>query len=144
LGPSALFDFFTHRSSDFACKIGLLSSDEVTVHSLSLYFYIFFMTCALEAPFYISYLMFRKLGLLRSTQILILCNLATHPLVTFGFPWLAQSFNWNTAQSSLAKEIFAPLVESLLIRRLGKLGWTESFALGVAANLFSWWVGTKL
>ena len=108
------------------------------------YLRVFGWTCGFEAFIYLPLLLLKNTSLKRSIGILLAANFATHPLVTFFLPGLAASLGLATAGAVVLKEVFAPTVEAIVIRRLSKLSWTESIAVSFAANLFSWWAGASL
>jgi hypothetical protein len=108
------------------------------------YFVLFGATLLLEAPWYVPWITLRGRGLKRGFEVLFFANLATHPAITFIFPPLAVALGWNVLTSLVAKEAFAFVVETAVIRFLAKLSWRESVALSFCANLFSWWLGAYL
>ncbi len=93
---------------------------------------------------YLPLLLARKNKLTRALALILILNLATHPLVTFVFPMFGQGLGLNMASAIVLKETFAPLVETLILRRGSNLSWSEAAALAVAANLFSWWLGAYI
>lgn len=142
LSPLSLLRFFAHGDLEFLCKVTLGSQDRPYDFWLPGYFPLFALTVIFEMPIYVSYLRWRGEGFRRSLDFVVFANLLTHPLVTYGFPNLALRMEWNLAQSTLAKEIFAPLAEALLLKWMTKLNWLEAALLALLANLFSWWLGT--
>jgi len=144
LSPPVIFEFLLGPSVDFQCKILLASGDSFVALSLMQYLPVFLWTCILEAPFYLICLRLKKTSWQRSFAILFFANLATHPLVTFAFPLLAEKWQLPMVYSALLKETFAPVVETLVIKKFSRLSWLGSIALSFAANLFSWWVGAYL
>jgi hypothetical protein len=44
----------------------------------------------------------------------------------------------------LAEEIFAPVVEAVILRKIANIPWLYAALISVAANLFSWWIGALL
>ena len=71
-----------------------------------------------------------------------LLNLATHPIIFILFPIILPKLGeFNYLNYLVAAEIFAPLVEAILLAKVFKLkiGW--AVVSSVAANLFSWSVG---
>jgi hypothetical protein len=142
LDPVTLAQFFLQKNIPFECTITLASIDGVTVKFNDVYLWIFLWTLLLEAPFYLGYLLWRKYSLKTSLIVLVAANLATHPAVTFVIPSFTHAAGLRVADGAIIKEIFAPLVEMFIVKKMTRLSWAESFALAVAANLFSWWVGS--
>jgi hypothetical protein len=109
---------------------------------LLFYFKALFLTLILEAPFYRWCLEGKSVQAFFAA--LILCNLATHPMVFYGFPSLAATLGIPTYFNLLMSEIFAPVVEAtLLCFAWGVRPWKASLTM-FAANLFSWWMGGLL
>ena len=118
------------------------------VPSLSMdYFLIFLWTCFLELPFY-SVALSRAPAVARFA-VLLLANLATHPVVFFAFPRLIGSY----LTSVLASEAFAIAVEVSIVLAVLRKFWRDpaerdspmaTAAVICAANLFSWQIGIYL
>lgn len=144
LAPNVLFDFYTNRQLELECTVLLSSSETPVSMSLLTYVSTFAWTCGLEALVYLPLLLARKNKLTRALALILILNLATHPLVTFVFPMFGQGLGLNMASAIVLKETFAPLVETLILRRGSNLSWSEAAALAVAANLFSWWLGAYI
>jgi hypothetical protein len=108
------------------------------------YLWVFLKTCLCEAPFY--FLLFRRRGLPYFLAVLVGANLLTHPAVYFVFPAVFKNFMMYLGTA----EIFAPLVESILVCWLlfrsserspgGAAPWVAVLVI-FAANLFSWQMG---
>lgn len=100
----------------------------------------FLKTFVLELPIY--FLFFRTLknipALLKMNSVL---NLATHPAVFFVIPIILTELNATYLHYLLVAEIFAPVIEALILHKFYKLGLGRSFAAAVCANLFSWSLG---
>ena len=70
-----------------------------------------------------------------------LMNIATHPIVSWFFPWLMNTLQRPTSNYILLSELFAPLAEAILLRYVFKLSWRLSLLASIFANIFSWWAG---
>ena len=145
LGPVSVAAFLAGASSvPFDCQVMLSSVDAPQAWTIAEYAPIFAWTCLLEAPFFVGFALRKGTGWPRAVALLAAANLATHPVVTFVFPLIAESNSWPIVYSTLGKEAFAPLVETLLVRKITKAGWLASLLIAFAANLFSWWIGSLL
>ncbi len=110
------------------------------------YFIYFLKTCAYESPFY--YLCFRGLPFPRILALIVLLNLATHPIVFFVIPLLFSRY----FAAALFSEAFAPTIEvalAYLVLRRAMPGETRAKVAARAswlliANLFSWEAGMFL
>lgn len=107
------------------------------------YLSLFSLTYALETPIY--FLGLRKYSKLRQILFIsLVLNLATHPIVCFLFPVLADILRMNYDQYLILAEVFAPLVEFLLLRFVFKFSMQRSLLVAVAANLVSWLIGSRI
>lgn len=97
-------------------------------------------TLALEFPLY--WLFFRSMGWKKVVALTFVVNLASHPLVTFAWPLLIQKMGWSFGHFILAAELFAPIVETLIIRYGWKISWKRSILAAFVANLLSWTMGS--
>lgn len=104
--------------------------------SALLYLKVFILTCLLEFPFY-----FVCLGRRAFIATLIL-NLATHPMVSFGIPYLMRGEDYYLCL--WVGEVFAPALEGFLLGYVWKVKWTRAVSIAILANLVSWWVGVYL
>jgi hypothetical protein len=98
-------------------------------------------TCALELPIYLLILVNRSALMLKVVLAAILVNIASHPLVYFGFPWLSIQLGLSYAPMLASAEVFAPALEIVLLLFCFQFSKTRASVGAVAANLFSWWVG---
>lgn len=108
--------------------------------SLVEYLPYFLKTFALELPVYFIFLRTLK----RIPEILkinTVLNLATHPIVFYLIPVILMQLNANYLNYLVVAEIFAPLVEALILYRIFKVRVSRAFAASICANLFSWSVG---
>jgi hypothetical protein len=144
LAPDTVFDFFANRSVELDCKIMLSSVESGSAMALNEYLRVFGWTCGLEAVVYLPLLLLKKNGFGRSLLVVIAANIATHPLITYVFPIVFESIGLGVASSVVMKELFAPLVETLVLRRFTNLTWLESATVSFGANFFSWWAGSAL
>lgn len=89
-----------------------------------------------------SFLRFNQLRKIIVTSILI--NLATHPIVFFVFPYMSGKGDWTFTTYLLVAEVFAPIVEAVILKFLFKLPVQKAAMAAILANLFSWTVGVLL
>ncbi len=141
--PAGLLHYaFSLATVEQACLWAMQSvADKVPFTPLTEYLPVLGLTCLLEAPVYLAATWKRWKAFLPA---LLLCNLATHPLVHYAFPELGPSFGWNYAAILTVAEIFAPLTEAALLIAVWKVKWPKAIGLMVVGNLFSWWVGIHL
>jgi hypothetical protein len=144
LGPVVVAAFLSGGAVPFDCQVMLSSLDSSQSWTIAAYAQVFAWTCLLEAPFFVGYALKRGLGWPKAFALLAGANLATHPLVTFALPIIAESSGWVVVYSTLVKEAFAPLVETLVVRRFTGASWVAALGVAFAANLFSWWIGSLL
>lgn len=100
----------------------------------------FLKTCVLEFPIY--YLILYQIK--KWNQLLfisVLLNLATHPFIFLGLPVIFAQFNGNYFQYLITAEVFAPIVEMLMLFYLFKIKWRLAFFSALLANLVSWTIG---
>ncbi|MBC7464537.1 MAG: hypothetical protein H7256_00970 [Bdellovibrio sp.] len=117
-----------------------LPTDTLT---LTQYLPFFLKTYAFELPFY--YFFLRKI--FSTTKILrinLVINLATHPFIFIMLPLILVRFEFNYFQYLVVAEIFAPLVEALILNQLFKVRWQTAVVASLVANLISWTVGVLL
>lgn len=105
----------------------------------SLYSKYFVTTVLIEAPVYFFALRF--LAFKTKLKLVLSVNLATHPIVFYLFPWVLMHWHLNYGAYVLSAEIFAPLVEGLMIWKIFKVPASAAFAAAFAANIISWWLG---
>ncbi len=136
--PGLAIDLISQSLSSAECREVLGQLSEVPEVSLLIYLKYFFLTCLLESPFY---WMAVRSGTRRFLSAVVLCNLATHPIVCFGIPFLMSLVHGNYGQGLAVGEVFAPVVEALLLIGVWKVPQARAWTLSILANLFSWWVG---
>ena len=104
--------------------------------TLMQYLPFFLKTLLLELPIY--YLFFRTLkSIPKILQINFLVNLATHPIVFFIIPMILMKLNGNYLNYLVTAEVFAPLVETLILVYYFKFSLRSAIATAICANLFS-------
>ncbi len=116
----------------------------VTASDFELSFYLkyFGMTLLLEGPIY--FLGLTMLPWPKRLLAIVVVNLATHPIIFYIFPLILSRFDATYSTYLLTAEIFAPVVEALLLWKLFKLSPSKAFSIAIAANLISWWLGVLL
>lgn len=123
-----------------ACRMLLDDSPIPQTMSLDLYVQIFLLTCLLELPIYWRFTR-RQLGAFNVFRMLLTLNLATHPAVTWLFPWIFSKTDLMVRDYLLVSELFAIVVETIIITSIYKVRLPKAFVVSLFANLFSWWVG---
>src|SRR4051812_41063652 len=103
--------FLTRGMGDPVCSIALDSAPAAPSFEAGSYLVVFALTCALEFPFYLAALRSWRKGALAALAL----NLATHPVIVFAMPWLVSRLEGTSAESLLCSELFAPLVEAILL-----------------------------
>lgn len=125
------------------CRILLEPPMSVNFPAWRTYLGLFGITCILEGPIYWAF--FRSLlSTKRILQAILLLNLATHPLVTWGYPWIFMSRKFLVRDYLLAAEFSAIAIEALLLMTIFKTGKGRALLSSFAANLFSWWTALYL
>ncbi len=97
-----------------------------------------FVTFLVEAPFFLLTVRMFNVGWRRGLVALVICNLATHPVIHFVLLPVAASQQWSVLKFVLAAELFAALGESLIVQRVYQRRSLALGALVVLANLISW------
>ncbi len=108
------------------------------------YLKIFGLTNLLEWPFYAFFLKRWGVSLKKSIGIVLILNLATHPIVCFVWPALGQAVGASYGQYIIFSEIFAPLIEAVILARLLKKSYVDCFWIALFCNLISWNIGVFL
>ncbi len=104
------------------------------------YLSVFFFTCLLEFPVYFVFLI-RESKIIRLVLITFLLNIATHPLIYLGMPLIFSKWNITYLQYLIIAEVFAPVVEAILLRKIFHTSWRTAIYSAAFANLFSWTIG---
>ena len=108
--------------------------------SLQIYLPYLFKTFILEFPVY--YLFLRKdFKLPKIIFLNFILNIATHPMVFFGWPSLLSLFDANYLTYLVIAEIFAPTVEAAILVAVFKMNLRQAVIAGLSANLLSWSIG---
>jgi hypothetical protein len=141
--PIEVINYFFH-SSFFSsnCNDVLTLNAMVPKINFSLYIFIFLLTCFLESSFYL--ILIKNQSLKKKLLALLICNLATHPIVSFVIPWIFSKMSKTYGESLMIGELFAFIVELVLLKVLWQQKWLNSFVISFLANLFSWSLGTYL
>lgn len=111
---------------------------------LSFIFKPFFATVLLEAPVYFFFTRTLKMSIYKKLGCLFVLNVATHPMVYFIIPYFVYLMNGNYGQTVILGELFAPIIESLLLYRWTQFSFWKCSIIAILANLFSWWIGVVL
>ncbi|MGZ3690094.1 MAG: hypothetical protein ACXVAX_01235 [Pseudobdellovibrio sp.] len=97
-------------------------------------------TLILELPMY--YLLLKKVKSFKEVLIInLFVNLATHPIIFIAMPPLLNAFHFSYLSYLLIAEIFAPVVEALIINKYYKVNAGRAWAASIIANLVSWSIG---
>jgi hypothetical protein len=115
--------------------------DSFGVHpTLWNYFQYFFWTCVIESPFYFYAL--RDRSWKQRILAVVALNVATHPLVYFGTPWVALHWHCAPIYSVIIGEVLAVFVEAILLYRIRKSGtFLAAFNYSFFANFASFIFG---
>jgi hypothetical protein len=100
----------------------------------------FFKTFILELPVYLLFLRHQK-KLSEILQINFILNFATHPVVFFLIPLIIMQYNATYLHYLVIAEVFAPLVEAIILAYFYRISCKRAFLAAIAANLFSWSLG---
>lgn len=129
---------------DLICEINLSSPAGFSPLSSMDYLKLFCLTFLLEAPVYFLVLWPPRPVWFRVLGAILFVNLVTHPLMSFLFADWAQKGSWREIDYIGTSELFAFLVEALLIRLFLRQPWWRSALAAFGANLFSWWLGSLI
>lgn len=127
---SCFYPWVIVKPLSILCSTVLDQPMALTDISFKFYLLLFAVTNLLEFPFY-------KFNLKRT----LILNLATHPFVIWGLPYVAKSLDWTILEYLFVAEALAFIVEAFILRLTFKYSWVSAFAVAVTANLFSWSVG---
>jgi hypothetical protein len=140
--PDSVFQALVLPDSLSTVCLAVLTSDAVRSHSSFLfYLLIFSLTCLLEAPFYFAAGRLMGRSVRESAKQILLLNLATHPIVFWVIPFAMELLGKNIMAYVLTGEVFAPVVEALILQFWARYPWKYAWITAIAANLFSWWFG---
>lgn len=131
------------------CSIALSTPlTELSDVSLTQYLSILMLTIALEGYFFFLAFSLNKTPLkkllLQGTSSVVLCNGISHPFVYFIFPAIGVTSSLSYLQVLISAEIFAPLIEALVLMKIWKIPGRIVWPCLITANLISWWVGIYL
>lgn len=136
---SILINFFV----DHQCDVYYLAPAFDGSFPFSMYLPYFLKTLLLELPIY--YFFLRNLRTWKEIVLINLnLNLATHPILFYGISALCSSYQSSYLTYLISAEIFAPLVETLLLIFVYKVNYKKAITAAVIANLISWSVGIWL
>ena len=135
---SILLAIIKRDALDTGCYFVLFSPTEMSNPRIGQYLFYFGMTLLLETPIY--WFASRQTYFARIAQILIL-NLATHPLVIYGFPFFMSLLDRPHWETVFLSEMFAWILEALLLTRFFGYSTGRAVKISMSANLVSWWVG---
>ena len=138
--PSDIIRYFFHSVPE--CRELLESKDLVPEIGLLTYLQAYGWTYALEAPIYLAVGRHLKRSWGGLFFQVFALNLATHPIVTFVIPRLLVRFGTPFYAYISVAELFAPVVEALLLRYWARYPWKWALLASCFANLISWWIGT--
>lgn len=144
--PMELSKYWLARDQvSFTCQL-VLSQGASTriVPGVIDYLLIFCKTCLLEAPIYLFWMRVQGMRWLPGLGQEIALNLATHPIIVLLLPWFFARAHASYASYLGAAEIFAILIETLYLFFFVRKNFPQCFAIAMAANLFSWWIGLLL
>ncbi|MEZ4750910.1 MAG: hypothetical protein R3B54_09900 [Bdellovibrionota bacterium] len=143
LPHSLLLYFFSSSSVPPECReyLNANSLDGVFGVTGGTYFVFFLLTTALEAPVYWYFLKGEIRPTSRLVAVVICLNLCTHPLAILGFPQFFALAGFTKLTALLFTELFALLVEGLVLWKVLQISPKASFAASFTANLFSWELG---
>lgn len=128
----------------YECGLVLETSILRSQSSLLFYLGIFLMTCALESIFYFIFGKIQKLTTPNILQQILILNLATHPIVFFFFPYILEKAGSDIFTYIWTAELFAFVVESLILKVRYRYSWMIAILTSGLANLFSWSIGIWL
>lgn len=145
---SLLIYFFSPGSLSDSCRQYLADTSLNGVFGIpaSTYALLFLLTMLMEAPFYAFFLRGTQVSRTKAFFLMaLLCiNLCTHPLAVLGFPQFFALAEWPKVWAILAAEVFAPVIEALILFALLQVPAKKSFLAAFAANFFSWQLGGLL
>jgi len=141
-GPWRIFQYwFFPADLPMDCLVPLNSDVGAMDLGVGRYLLLFGLTFLIELPIY--RLALKGLPTKKILLVTLLLNLATHPIVTFLFPWGAQD-RFTMGGYVASAEVFAPAVEAALLVFLYRVSPTRAVPGAVLANLSSWGLGLWL
>lgn len=106
------------------------------------YFILFWQSNVLEWPVYLLALraFVPTTGLVRGAAWVTLMNSLTHPFIFF----VIMNLRLTYLQNILLAELFAVVVEALLLARFARVSWRAALAVSAFANFLSWQLAPML
>jgi len=140
-----MLGLFAPGKIDETCRaLQMSAADTADAVGLAAYGLVFLVNCLLEAPAYgIAGRAMGRSPRTVASQIAGL-NLATHPIVYFALPALAERQGWTLLTLASVSEGFAFALEAVLLRAVWNYPWRAAAATSLFANLTSWWIGAYL
>ncbi len=143
-GPLSLVEYwFAPQTLRLECWSALNIEMDPTSPGAGEYLALIAITLALEFVVYFLFLK-KRFVFFKVVRVNLFLNLATHPLVTFLFPLLIAKAQMSVAGYITAAEIFAPLVETILLVFLFRIPLALAAVSSFLANLTSWALGLWL
>lgn len=142
--PALILALLSPGDLDALCRAALTSEAGRNGVAPAAYVFILALNGLLETPCY--WAAGRMLGRASRTialQVVIL-DLATHPIVSFGFPYGAETQGLSLLTMLVSAEAFAFTVEAGLLRLVWGYPWPLAILASTAANLVSWQAGAAL
>ncbi len=122
------------------CRMALEWKVSAQSMGLGAYLGLFILTCLLEAPIYWLGLRLR-LSTLRIIWATFFLNLASHPTITWIYPWIFSHSHLLVRDYMVISEISAIVIEGALLVGIYKISASRAYCISFLANTFSWWVG---
>lgn len=134
-----IFYLFNTMGTNSHCTEIYLSMVQAT--DLSFWGYLPFLlgTILFEAPIY--YFGLTELSRKQRLLAILILNLATHPIIFFVFPLVLERYQATYSVYLTSAEIFAPVVETLILWKGFHVNVKRAFWISITANLISWWLG---
>lgn len=126
------------------CELVLKTSVLETDTTLGKYLFVFLLTCLFESLFYFPIGKKQKVSNSKIVEQVLLLNSVTHPLVFFVFPYFLDRQGSDLFTYIWSAELFAFLVEAVLLKVRYRYSWTWALRASGLANLFSWTLGVWL
>jgi hypothetical protein len=142
--PLAIAQYFSLSSELPArCLTVLGQTCYIPAISPTKYALLFLGTVLFEIPIYFAFLR-KKVPIGSLVLWTLILNLATHPAVSFLIPRICAATESRLVDYVLWAEIFAPVVEALLLWKIARVNLGRAAVAALIANLLSWWAGIVL
>jgi hypothetical protein len=103
----------------------------------------FLKTIVIEFPIY--YLLFKNFQSFKKLLVInLVLNLATHPIVFYVISYICFRLDLSYLHYLISAEIFAPVVEALILIYVFKIPISKAWVASILANLMSWSIGVWL